>query len=113
MVLTNWLQPARDARVNDTQRVIDADQTTVTRRRAGVADSTPFTVRIVTANRAIRERQVGNSASVAADVTVIAPTGTDLRRHDILRTAGGALYRVLFVAPEQEWRIEADAVAEG
>lgn len=113
MVLANWLRPARDTRANDTQRAIDADPTTVTRRRAGVADSTPFTVRIVTSNRAIREGQVGNSASVVADVTVIAPTGTDLRRHDLLRAASGALYRVLFVAPEQEWRVEADAVAEG
>lgn len=108
-----WLQPAIDARANDTQRVIDDDPTTVTRRRANVADSTPFTVRIVTSNRAIRESSMGNSAGVVADVTIIAPVGTDLRRHDLLRTADGALYRVLFVAPEQEWRVEADAVVEG
>lgn len=108
-----WLATGRDTRANDTQRVIDADPTTVTRRRAGVADSTPFTVRFVTGNRASRESQTGDSTGAVFDVTVIAPAGTDLRRHDLLRTAGGALYRVVFVAPEQEWRVEADAVAEG
>lgn len=113
MVLANWLQPARDGRANETQRVIDVDPTTVTRRRTGAADSTPFVVRIVTSNRAIRESQGGNSGGVVADVTIIAPVGTDLRRHDLLRAASGALYRVLFVAPEQEWRVEADAVVEG
>lgn len=111
MNLDNWLQPARDARTNDTQRVIDADPTTVTRRRANVADSTPFTVRIVSSNRAVRESTAGNSAGVVADVTVIAPAGTDLRRHDRLRTAAGAVIQVVFVAPEQQWRVEADAVS--
>jgi hypothetical protein len=39
--------------------------------------------------------------------------GTDLRAGDRLKTTKpGEFYRLTFVAPGQEWRVEADGVAE-
>lgn len=113
MKIADWVgAPALAGRAADTQKEIDADPTDATVIRGKVVVGT-FRVRIVAANRAPRLIQTEGAAARQADVAVIAMPGTDLRAGDRLKTTKpGEFYRLTFVAPGQEWRVEADGVAE-
>lgn len=109
--------PTLPDRVRDTRKEIDADPTDITVRHADGTTGGPYRVRIVRAPRAVRERETEGAGAGAADVTIVAPPGTPLRRRDRVRVpsgqaAAGETYVVTFVAPGQEWRVEADAVME-
>jgi hypothetical protein len=49
------------------------------------------------------------SESVAGAVTILAAAGTVLKRGDLLQAPGSVVYKVGYVYPGQEWRVEAAA----
>lgn len=109
--LTAWIGNQTTAREADTLKERDADPTVVTVRRAGAALPDTLTVRFVVG---VGNRQAGlvqrgaASQEATGGVTVLAAAGTDIRRGDLL-IAGSAVYRVTWVFPGQEWRLEAAA----
>jgi hypothetical protein len=107
--LTTWLGNGIAGREADTAREIAADPTTVAVRRNNATLPGTVTVRIVAGNRDARLTRGAASESVAGAVTILAAAGADLRRGDLLQAPGGVIYRVTFVYPEQNWRLEAAA----
>lgn len=112
--LDRWLAPKVAAsRAADTAREIAADPTVVMVRRTGRPTDATLTVRILrVATRSSQEVRTTETAGVRAAVTILAPAGTDLRKGDRLRDSAGNVYRVEFVMPGQEYRLEVDAVVE-
>jgi hypothetical protein len=111
--LDRWLAPRLAARAGDTLREIAADPTVVSVKRNGAALPGTITVRVVASNRQATERQGAASQSTAGDVTILAAAGTTLLRGDLLQAPGSVIYRVTFVPPGQEWRVEAAAEVVG
>lgn len=111
--LDRWLGNQTEAREADTLREIAADPTEVATKRNGAALPGTIVVRIVAGNRDARVQRGAASESVAGDVTILAAAGADLRRGDLLQAPGGVVYRVTFVYPKQEWRLECAAEVVG
>lgn len=110
--LAAWLGNGIAGREADTLREIAADPTEVTRVRDGAADAA-LTVRIVPGGLMARGRQSEVSAATVKPLSILAAAGTDLRRGDLLADGAGNVYRVTWVTPGQEWRVEAEAEVVG
>ncbi len=112
--LDRWLAPKVSAsRIADTAKEIAADPSAVTVRRTGRGTDLTLTVGIKrVGTRGSRPVRTTETAGVQTDVTILAMPGTDLRKGDRVRDAASNVYRIEFVMPGQEWRVEADAVVE-
>ena len=105
-------QRRTDALKGHTAVTVALDPTTVTVRR-GAGTLGPYTVRIVAAEEGRTVRSEGG-VSIQADARIIAEAGGYVpRRGDRVKADTGQVYRVEYVAPLQDYRVEVDAVYEG
>lgn len=107
-----WLAPARDLRSADTLAEIADDATALTVRRQNRATDLTVTVRVVPGGTLATSVIGDASEETQARVTILAPAGTDLRKNDRAHDPAGNVYRIAYVAPNQDWRVEASAIVE-